>query len=304
MPGAPALVILAAGMGSRYGGPKQLEPVGPGGAMLMDYTIYDARRAGFGRAVFVVRPDLEAAFAKLVRERYAGWINASVALQRLEDVPAGVLAPARGKPWGTAQAVLAAEPDVSGSFAVLNADDFYGRGALAQAAEFLGRPIEPVAQPVFANVAYPLGETLGPTGGLNRALLRLSGDGWLEGVEEILEIRPLGDGACAGVDARGRPTVIERDALISLNLWLFTPAVFPMLHRGFAEFLKRPDAGSGEYLIPHAMHHAVAHGEARIRVLRSSSRWLGMTYREDRPAVEKALRNLVAAGEYPEQLWE
>jgi hypothetical protein len=301
---APALVILAAGMGSRYGGPKQLAPVGPGGALLMDYTIYDARRAGFRRVVFVVRPDLEAEFTRLVRERYAGRIEARLALQRLEDVPAGVAVPARRKPWGTAHAVLAAEGDLSVPFAVLNADDFYGRGALAQAAQFFARRIEPGPPAVFANVAYPLGQTLSATGGVNRAWFRLSGDGWLEAVEEILDIRRLDDSTCAGADARGRAVEIESDALISMNLWLFTPAVFAMLRRGFAEFLKRQDVRSAEFLIPHAMQDAVARGEARVRVLRSSGRWLGLTQREDRPLVEATLRELVAAGEYPERLWE
>ncbi|MBI2402303.1 MAG: NTP transferase domain-containing protein, partial [Gemmatimonadetes bacterium] len=218
MPGTPALVILAAGIGSRYGGPKQLEQVGPGGATLMDYSIYDARRSGVRRVVFVVGPDLEAPFRILVRERYANRVDAAIAVQRLEDVPAGVTAaPPRRSPWGTGHAVLAAEPEIDRPFAVVNADDFYGRGAFAMVAEFLGHTNAPGPLAVFANVAYPLGQTLSLAGGVSRAICRVSRDGWLETVEEITDLRPRDDGAFAGVDPRGRPQRVGGDALVSMN---------------------------------------------------------------------------------------
>src|SRR5438105_3879761 len=177
--GAPALVILAAGVGSRYGGPKQIEPLGPGDATLLDYSVYDARRAGFGRIVVVTRPELAAAF---------GRIGATVALQRLDDVPGPVPA-GREKPWGTGHAVLAAASDVGGPFAVVNADDFYGRDAFMRAAGFFAAGHLGEASATFANIAYPLRDTLSAAGGVNRAVCRADGDGWLETVDEVVDIR-------------------------------------------------------------------------------------------------------------------
>lgn len=294
--GAPALVILAAGVGSRYGGPKQLEPVGPAGATLLDYSIYDARRAGFAKVVVVTRPELAAAFAR---------IDATVAIQRLEDLPAGMtLPPARTKPWGTGHAVLAAASAVGDPFAVVNADDFYGRDAFARAAEFLDTGHGGEAPESFAIIAYPLRDTLSATGGVNRAVCRADGDGWLETVEEVVDIRRLEDGTYEGTDAHGRPVRLSRDALVSMNLWAFRPTVFTVLRRGFAEFLRQAGGrGQGEFLISHAIRDAVRRGEARVRLLSTRARWLGVTYPDDRPRVAAALRQLVAAGEYPERLW-
>ena len=288
----PALVILAAGVGSRYGGPKQIEPVGPGGATLLEYSIYDARRAGFGTVVVVTRPELATAFDR---------IGATVVIQRLDDIPAGVTAPTvppgRTKPWGTGHAVLAASSAVSGPFAVVNADDFYGRDAFARAAQFLGAAQEGT----FAIIAYPLRDTLSAAGGVNRAVCHADGNGWLETMEEVVDIRRLEDGTYAGADTHGRTVRLAGDALVSMNLWAFTPAVFAQLRRGFAEFLHRA-GGQGEFLISHGIRDAVSRGEARVRVLDTRARWLGITYPDDRPRVAAALRQLVAAGEYPERL--
>lgn len=290
----PALVILAAGVGSRYGGPKQIEPVGPSGATLLDYSIYDARRAGFGTVVVVTRPELATAFDR---------IDATVAIQRLDDLPAGLTMPAaRTKPWGTGHAVLAAATAVRSPFAVVNADDFYGRDAFTRAAEFLAGP-GGEAPERFAIIAYPLRDTLSAAGGVNRAVCHADGDGWLETVEEVVDIRRLDDDTYAGTDAHGRPVQLSGDALVSMNLWVFTPAVFTVLRRGFAEFLRQGGAGAqGEFLISHAIRDAVRRGEARVRLLATRARWLGVTYPDDRPRVAAALRQLVAAGEYPERL--
>jgi len=291
----PALVILAAGVGSRYGGPKQIEPVGPAGATLLDYSIYDARRAGFGTVVVVTRPELATAFDR---------IDATVAIQRLDDIPAGLTMPAaRTKPWGTGHAVLAAATAVRSPFAVVNADDFYGRDAFARAAEFLDAGHGGEAPGSFAIIAYPLCDTLSAAGGVNRAVCRADGDGWLETVEEVVDIRRLDDGTYQGTDAHGRPVRLSGDALVSMNLWAFTPAVFTVLRHGFAEFLRQAGAGQGEFLISHAIRDAVRRGEARVRLLGTRARWLGVTYPDDRPRVAAVLRQLVAAGEYPERLW-
>ena len=291
----PALVILAAGVGSRYGGPKQIEPVGPAGATLLDYSIYDARRAGFGTVVVVIRPELATAFDR---------IDATVAIQRLDDIPAGLTMPAsRTKPWGTGHAVLAAATAVRSPFAVVNADDFYGRAAFTRAAEFLDAGHGGEAPGSFAIIAYPLCDTLSAAGGVNRAVCRADGDGWLETVEEVVDIRRLDDGTYQGTDAHGRPVRLSGDALVSMNLWAFTPAVFTVLRHGFAEFLRQAGAGQGEFLISHAIRDAVRRGEARVRLLGTRARWLGVTYPDDRPRVAAVLRQLVAAGEYPERLW-
>ena len=288
-------MILAAGVGSRYGGPKQIEPVGPAGATLLDYSIFDARRAGFGTVVVVTRPELATAFER---------IGATVVIQRLDDLPPGLtLPPARTKPWGTGHAVLAAAPAVGGPFAVVNADDFYGRDGFTRAAEFLAVGHAGESPATFANVAYPLRDTLSAAGGVNRAVCRADGAGWLESMEEVVDIRHLGDGTYEGTDARGRPVRLAGDAFVSMNLWVFTPAVFALLRGGFAEFLRGAAAGQGEFLISHAIRDAVRRREVRVRLLGTRARWLGVTYPDDRPRVAAALQQLVAAGEYPERLW-
>lgn len=210
-----------------------------------------------------------------------------------EPVPAG-----RAKPWGTGQAVLAAAPQVDGPFVVVNADDFYGRDAFRAAAAFLATPAD-----AFANIAYPLRDTLSAAGGVNRAVCRAGAGGWLEGVEEVVDIRGKSDGTYEGTDTRGARVAIAADALVSMNMWAFTPAVFALLRRGFTEFLRGQGAERGEFLIPHAIRDALHRREARVRLLRTNGRWLGVTYPEDRARVEAALRQLVAAGEYPERLW-
>ena len=265
-------------------------------------------RAGFGTVVLVIRDELEAAVRATIGARWGGGGGGRPALvyarQRLDDVPAGSAVPSgRSKPWGTGHAVLAAASQVRGPFAVVNADDFYGRDAFTRAAEFLVAGHAGEASGTFANIAYPLRNTLSAAGGVNRAVVCADGDGWLETVEEIVEIRRLGSGAYEGIDPRGRPVRLAADALVSMNLWAFTPVVFDLLRRGFAEFLRQADAGRSEFLISQGIRDAVRRGEARVRLLDTRGRWLGMTYPDDRPRVEEALRQLVAAGEYPERLW-
>ena len=298
---APTLVLLAAGMGSRYGGVKQLDGVGPGGATLMDYSIYDAARAGFGRVVFVIRPELDEAFRTTILPRYAGRLEVATVHQRLADVPAGESLPAgRTKPWGTGQAVLAAAAEVQGPFAVANADDFYGAAAFQAAAEFLRTP-SPNGTPVFVLVGYELRDTLSEQGTVNRGACRVSADGWLAGIEEVFDIARSADGTLVGRGHEGH-VALAPDALVSMNLWCFTPAVFPLLAAGFARAF--PTLGAtGEYLLPTAMEAALRRGEARVRVLDAGSRWYGLTHPADRPRVAAALAALVRAGVYPERPW-
>src|SRR6476659_5406235 len=203
----PTLVLLAAGMGSRYGGVKQLEEVGPGGATLMDYSIYDGVRARFKNVVFIIRPDLEEAFRATILPRYAGKVEVATAHQRLDALPEGIVVPpGREKPWGTGQAVLAAEGAVQGPFVVANADDFYGAPAFAAAAEFLRTP-PPEGAAVFALVGYRLSDTLSEHGAVNRGACRVDHEGWLERVEEVYEIAPTTDGKLVGRGPSGHVTL-------------------------------------------------------------------------------------------------
>jgi hypothetical protein len=297
------LVVLAAGVGSRYGGLKQLEPIGPGGATLMDYALYDARRAGFTDAVLVIRPEMDEAVGRFAGERARAFPRISSAHQRLDDVPAGCTVPgSRTKPWGTAHAVLAAARAVRTPFAVLNADDFYGAAAFAAVAEFLATADEkPV--PEWALAGYRLRDTVpaGDTGGVNRAVCRTDKSAYLTAIEEVMEIEPR-DGGFVGRSAAGA-VALNGAELVSMNLWALTPAVFDLLGRAFAAFLRSGPAPDAELLLPTVFGHAVARGLARVRVLDAGGAWLGVTHKADRAAVSDALRALVAEGRYPERLW-
>ena len=291
----PTLVVLAAGMGSRYGGLKQLDPVGPNGATLMDYSVFDARRAGFARVVFVIRPDMEEAFRPFVSARYGSKIEVLTAHQRRDDIPAGVSNPAeRTKPWGTGQAVLAAEPHVKGRFAVINADDFYGRAAYDGLAKFFGSSPDDT----YSIVGYRLADTLSESGGVNRGVCKVTRDGWLADIEEMYEIQRGADGKFSG---RGSLPLSDT-TLVSMNFWGFTPAVFDLLRHGFGEFFRTSDLLKGEYLLPTEINRAIQAKRARVRVLDAGSKWFGMTYPADRPTVSAAIHRLVADGVYPERL--
>lgn len=301
-PSGPALVVLAAGMGSRFGGMKQLAGVGPGGETLMDYSIYDAIRAGFTSAVFVIRPELEDAFRAFAAGRYGGRIHVSTAHQRLDQMPAGRAAPGtRTRPWGTAHAVLAARDAVAGTFAVVNADDFYGAEAFQAMAEFLLDTDSATVPPIFGLTGYRIGETLSVSGGVNRAVLRIAREAMLASVEEVHDIRRTPYGLAGNVG--GEPRDVPGDALVSMNMWGFTTAVFPILERGFQRFHSGSDIATTEYLLPTVIREAIAGGEARVRVLDPGSSWFGITYSGDTRAVSAALRGLVRKGRYPSPLF-
>ncbi|HEU4829093.1 MAG TPA: NTP transferase domain-containing protein [Gemmatimonadales bacterium] len=297
----PSLVILAAGMGSRFGGMKQLASVGPAGETLMDYSIHDALQAGFGSAVFIIRPEMEETFREFAGRRYGRRLAFRTVHQRLEDVPEGVTVPERPKPWGTGQAVLAAEPAVTGPFAVINADDYYGAEAYRAMADFLNA-IDPKEQPpTFGLTGYRVVDTLSESGGVNRGVLSVSGDGMLASIEEVIDIR-RSNGELEGHVSRS-PRKVDEGALASMNMWGFTPAVFPILRDGFRSFLASPGAATAEYLLPTAIQDAIASGKARVKVLDPRSSWFGITYPTDAPAVSRALGRLVQDGRYPTPLF-
>lgn len=298
---APALVLLAAGLGSRYGGLKQLDPIGPGGAALMDYALHDGWRAGFRSLVLVVRPETAELFEQQVGARYRSRFVVDLVFQRLEDLPPGfAVPPGRTRPWGTTQAVLAASPAVRGGFVVLNADDFYGRDALEAAATFLaGRGS---GERRHAVVGFRLDRTASPAGGVNRAVLTAGADGVLTRIEETRELVAAGPGAFQGL-RDGSRCQVPADALVSMNLWAFTPAIFPVLQAAFQRFLEARPGATGECNLPDAVQHGIAAGEASVQVLPTASRWCGVTHAADRPWVERELQALVAAGAYPERPW-
>jgi hypothetical protein len=299
----PSLVILAAGVGSRYGGLKQLDPVGPGGAALMDYTMYDALHSGFERVVLVIRRETEAEIRAHIEAGAARRLEVHFAHQELDRLPEGFAVRGdRSKPWGTGHAVLMAAPYLEGPFVAANADDFYGRRAVAALARYLGDTAG-AELPHWAMVGYRLGETLPASGRVSRAVCVRDEDGWMLGLKEILAIERVGDSA--RWQAEGGATRIEPlDTLVSMNLWGFTVSLMGHLERGFRGFLEAGPGPKDEFYLPVAVAEAVRAGAARVKILDEGGRWCGMTSPEDRAATAEVLRELVDAGEYPEQLWE
>jgi dTDP-glucose pyrophosphorylase len=300
---SPTLVILAAGMGSRYGGLKQIEPIGPGGETLMDYSVYDAIRAGFGKVVFVIRREIEAAFRDRIGSRYEAHTNVRYVFQELDQVPGGfVVPPSRSKPWGTAHAMLAAESEVDEPFSVINADDFYGPNAFPSIAGFLTNP--PTGDVLtVAMVGYALTATLSTHGKVARGLCHCGAGGWLEGIEEVLGIEPHGDGARSVTDTGGERLLSSSD-VVSMNLWGFPREIFGPLRGEFERFLSDPDnLEKGEFYIPTGLNRMMADGRVRVRVLPGGDVWCGVTYKEDKPAAVELIARLVADGVYPARLW-
>ncbi len=299
----PTLVILAAGMGSRYGGLKQLEAVGPSGETIMDYSMYDALRAGFGKAVFVIRPEMEAAFRETIGRRYERHIPVAYAFQRLSDLPGGLAPPpGRTKPWGTGQAVLAARDQIREPFAVVNADDFYGANSFAVLGEFL-RGDQEGELPTYAMVGFTLRDTLTEAGAVNRGCCQCDAEGWLEQIVEILDIERDGvDGRYT--DESGTQRTIAGDELVSMNMWGFAPEFVGQLQQRFAGFLEEhADSESAEYYLPVAIQELMRAGRARVKVLPTSDRWCGVTHPQDLARVEEMIRARVEAGAYPPKLW-
>jgi hypothetical protein len=293
-------------MGSRYGGLKQVEPVGPGGETLMDYGIYDACRAGFGKVVFVIRRDFDAAFRTAVGDRYAPHVPVEYAFQSMDDLPSGWRVPeGRTKPWGTAHAIRAARWVVHEPFAAMNADDYYGRESFDRLAAFLSGPglgTGPVAH--FAMVAFHLRETLSTHGSVARGICRVSTDGFLLGVRELTRLVPLPDGGAENRPPGAPPERLTGNEPTSMNLWAFTPALFHLLEERFGVWLSAHIRDpSAEWYIPEAVDGLVREGKAVVEAIPTPSSWFGVTYRDDRPRVQEAIAVRVAAGEYPPRLW-
>ena len=296
------LVVLAAGLSSRYGGVKQLEPVGPSGEALMDYGIYDAVRAGFNRVVLVTRRELEKALCEHIAGVFGDSLAVAFAYQELDGVPNGFALPAaRRKPWGTGHAVLAAEAAVNEPFVAINADDFYGADAYAALAEHL-REVSDFGGLQFAAAGYTLRDTLSPHGGVSRAVCDVDEAGYLARVTEVKQIEEVG-GTLVGVTVAGERYVLAGDETISMNIWAATPAAFPLLREQFARFLEQHLSDlESEFLLSTAVNDLIASGRGRVKVLPASGPWLGVTYQDDRPYVVAKLRELVDDGLYPRAL--
>ncbi|HVU17769.1 MAG TPA: NTP transferase domain-containing protein [Candidatus Didemnitutus sp.] len=286
------LVILAAGMGSRFGGVKQVQPVGPDGELIIEYSVFDARRAGFDRAVLVIRRDIEKDFRAAIGRRLESHVDVHYVFQEPGPQAAG-----RTKPWGTGHAVLAAESAVRGNFAAINADDYYGPSGFAALAD-QWRQSAGARKPEYALVGYRLAETLSEHGSVSRGVCATDAAGRLQGITEMTRIERTADGIRAGEQS------LTGDERVSMNFWGFTREVFPQLARQFAEFVRtRGSDPKSEFYLPTAIDELNRTREADVVLLKSSDRWFGLTYREDLAAAKSEMAGLIAAGVYPAPLW-
>jgi len=299
------LVVMAAGSGSRYGGLKQIDPVGPSGEVVLDYSVFDALRAGFGRVVFIIRKDIEEAFRERIGRRIELAADTAYVFQSLDQVPPGFRVPEdRKKPWGTAQAILSCEDAVRTPFLAINADDYYGRTAFEAMAEYLGRDAGVKGVHEFAMVGYRLANTLSEHGTVARGVCTATTEGYLVGIRELLKIRKFGD-AVEHTENDADWTPLDPKSWTSMNFWGFTPGLFAELEARFPEFLRTRTASilKAEFLIPEVVGALLREGRARVRILPTRERWFGVTYPEDRPAFRTAILELIEAGVYPRDLW-
>ena len=303
-----ALVIMAAGIGSRFGGGiKQLEPVGPGGEIIMDYSIHDALEAGFDRIVFVIRHDLEKDFREVIGDRIEKIAPVSYAFQELDDIPSGFTVPQdRKKPWGTGQAVLSVRDIVNEPFLVINADDYYGKEVFKKIHDYMTGDMDENA-PVYdiCMGGFILANTLSDNGGVTRGVCEVGEDEILRAVRETYNIIKTADGLTAS-DKEGNPVTVREDQHVSMNMWGLTPAFIKELERGFPEFLSGLKEGDlkSEYLLPTIIDQMIKDGRARVKVLETRDHWFGVTYIEDKEGEAESIRALISQGVYPEKLFQ
>ena len=297
----PTLFVLAAGMGSRYGGLKQIDGLGPNGETIMDYSVYDALRAGFGKVVFVIRKDFEEAFREIVISKYADKVPCEVCFQSVDKVPEGcTYNPERTKPWGTNHAVLMAKDLIREPFAVINADDFYGRESFQVLADYL-KSVEGTTGK-YCMVGYRVANTLSENGSVSRGVCATDENGYLTDVVERTKIEKVGDKIIYTED--GVDTEIAPNSPVSMNMWGFTPEYFEYVEKAFVEFLQaRGQELKSEFYIPTLVNDMIRSGKATCKVLDTTSKWFGVTYAEDRPQVVMKINNLVKEGVYPEKLF-
>lgn len=299
------LVIMAAGMGSRFGGGiKQLEPMGPNGEIIMDYSIYDAMRAGFDDVVFVTRKDLLPVFKEVIGDRIAKVVPVSYCFQELDDIPEGFTVPeGRKKPWGTGQAILACKDTVKNPFLVINADDYYGRTAFKLIHDYLVADHSDDDKWPFCMAGFILGNTLSDNGAVTRGVASVDEKGNLTGVCETSGLVKTEAGAAYDA-ADGTQKAIDVSVPVSMNMWGFTPEIFAALDEGFRAFLKENEGSlKAEYLLPTIVDNLIKAGKADVRVLTTPDKWFGVTYKADKEVVVNSFRKLIDEGVYPEKLY-
>lgn len=298
----PTLLILAAGMGSRFGGLKQVEPVGPNGEAIIDYSIYDAIRSGFGKVVFIIRESFADAFKEKFDAKLKGKIEVDYVYQELDMLPEGFKLPeGREKPWGTAHAILCAKDAVKEPFCALNADDFYGHNAYKVMAEFLTNSEDSTE---YSMVGYQLKETLSDFGSVSRGICDADKNGNLQKIVETLKIEKRGV-EIISVEPDGSEVQLTGNEIASMNNWGFKPSIFAELEKRFTQFLKTEiDKPKSEMYIPSVVFDLIDDKAATVKVLEANSPWFGVTYKEDKPFVIEKINALIAKGEYPDKLWE
>lgn len=303
------LVILAAGMGSRYGGLKQLDELGPNGEAILDYSVYDAIEAGFTKVVFIIRKDFADLFKEKVLKKYEGKINVELAYQDINQLPEGFEVPeGREKPWGTAHAMLSTKDIVNEPFAVINADDFYGRNAYITLHDYLvGDEIANNGSSEdllnFAMVGFQLSNTLTENGSVARGVCDTNDSGHLIKIEELLDIYKTDDGA-ENRPENGQIRKLTGAEPVSMNMWAFTPEIFKIFEDNFVVWLNENiEVPKSEYLIPTEVDNLIKNSVANIRVLKTDSKWFGVTYKEDKPKVQASIKQLIEQGIYPEKLF-
>ncbi len=300
----PTLLVLAAGMGSRYGGIKQLDRIGPSGEVILDYSVFDAIRAGFGKVVFVIRKDIEKDFREVIIDRLPKDIKTEVVYQELDNIPEGFpVNPERTKPYGTGHAILVAKEKINEPFVVINADDFYGAEAYKSIADYL-TSLKPEDKGCYSMVGYHIKNTLSDHGSVSRGVCNINQEGNLDTVTERTKIYRE-NGTIVYMESEDNYNSLDDEALVSMNLWGFMPSIFDHLDSQFREFLTEQNQNpKSEFYIPFVVDRLIQEGQAKVKVLTSEAKWFGVTYKEDRPMVVEKLNELVEKGIYPDNLWK
>lgn len=298
----PTLLVLSAGIGSRYGGLKQLDPVGPSGEIIIDYSIYDAIRAGFGKVVFVIRKDIEKDFKYFIGKKYQNKIDIEYAFQEIDKLPAGFKVPDdRKKPWGTGHAILISKNQIKESFAVINADDFYGKSGYKLIADYLVKNEGHAKN--YCMAGFTLGKTLSEFGSVSRGVCSTDRGGFLENVVERTKIEKQSE-EIHYVDEAGISHLLTGEEIVSMNMWGFSVAIFTHLEKMFTEFLEKNISNpKAEFFIPSVVNALIEEKKANVKVLESSDSWFGITYREDKNFVVRKIRELIDSGVYPAKLF-
>lgn len=299
----PTLLVLAAGMGSRYGGLKQIDQLGPSGETIIEYSVYDAIRAGFGKVVFVIRRNIEVAFKEALADKFSDLIEVDYAIQEIDVKIEGVeTMPKREKPWGTGHAVLVAADKINTPFAVVNADDFYGKGAFQELANFVNKLQNPNGHE-YAMVGYILKNTLSDHGSVSRGVCETNASNHLQTVTERTKIQRVNE-EIHYIDEQNAHHVLSDNTIVSMNFWGFTPTFFDALRKQFVRFVsENKDNPKAEFYIPLVVNHMITNNQATIEVLTCNDKWYGITYKEDKDIVANAFSDLVDQGLYPSPLW-